>query len=355
MSRFTTGTGDAPDQEDFLTTQKEFRMGPTNLALVKLFKADQKLREAQARLDATTKNVRIQERRVRDLNDRIAALQKQLKEQQAHAGALDVDLKSRDAHIEKLRTQQQGAKNNKEYQAFLLEISSSKVDRNKVEEEAIKVMEANERMAAELKELQAQLAGEQAKAATMKSDITERTAVLQAEIDSIKPEREEAAKALPRQAREAFDRLADRFDGEAMSPLIKPDKRREEYSCSACMMDLVRDVYNKLHTRDELVFCPSCRRILYIPEDLPVEAAVHKVKERKERPQKAPPAGTNRQTSAVDVLRSITPDADEDETTGTSSAQAREAAASEQPESQPQPEQQPQQQPQPEESAPPQQ
>ena len=288
-------------------------MGPTNLALVKLFKADQKLREAQGRLDATTKNVRIQERRVRDLNDRIAALQAKLKEQQAHAGTLDVDLKSRDAHIEKLRTQQQTAKNNKEYQAFLMEISTGKVDRNKVEEEAIKVLEGIEKMQAELKDLQAQLQGEQGKAATMKSQITEQTASLQGEIDAIKPEREQAAQALPRQAREAFDRLADRFDGEAMSPLIKPDKRREEYSCSACMMDLVRDVYNKLHTRDELVFCPSCRRILYIPEDLPVDEAVHKPKIRKERPQKAPPAATNRQTSAVDVLRSITPEADDEE------------------------------------------
>jgi len=303
-------------------------MGPTNFALVKLFKADMKLREAQGRLDATTKNVRIQDRRVRDLNDRIAALQKQLKEQQSHAGTLDVDLKSRDAHIEKLRTQQQQAKNNKEYQAFLVEISTGKVDRNKVEEEAIKVLEGIEKLQAELKDLQAQQQAEAAKAAAMKEQITGQTAALQAEIDAIKPEREQASQAVPRQAREAFDRLADRFDGEAMSPLIKPDKRREEYSCSACMMDLVRDVYNKLHTRDELVFCPSCRRILYIPEDLPVEAAVHKVKERKERPQKAPPAGTNRQTSAVDVLRSVTPERDDDnEPTDVASAQAREAAA----------------------------
>src|SRR4051812_9336591 len=53
-------------------------MGPTNVALVKLFQADQKLREAQGRLDATTKNVRIQERRVRDLTDRITASQTDL-------------------------------------------------------------------------------------------------------------------------------------------------------------------------------------------------------------------------------------------------------------------------------------
>ena len=46
-------------------------------------------------------------------------------------------------------------------------------------------------MQAELKDLQAQLEGEQSKAATMKSQITEQTAALQAEIDAIKPEREQ--------------------------------------------------------------------------------------------------------------------------------------------------------------------
>jgi len=33
-------------------------MGPTNVALVKLYQSDQALREAQERLDAASKNVR---------------------------------------------------------------------------------------------------------------------------------------------------------------------------------------------------------------------------------------------------------------------------------------------------------
>src|SRR5438132_12734460 len=114
-------------------------MGPTNVALVKLFQVDQKLREAQGRLDATTKNVRIQERRVKDLTERITATTAKPKEQQAHGHNLDLDLKTRDAHIEKLRNQQQQAKNNKEYQAFLIENNTGKVDRNKVEEDAPRV------------------------------------------------------------------------------------------------------------------------------------------------------------------------------------------------------------------------
>jgi hypothetical protein len=79
---------------------------------------------------------------------------------------------------------------------------------------------------------------------------------------------------VPQKARDVFDKLSDRFDGEAMAPIAKPDRRREEYVCTACNMDLVVDVYNKLHSRDEIVFCPSCRRMLYIPDDLPPEVAI---------------------------------------------------------------------------------
>src|ERR1039458_662906 len=103
-------------------------MGPTNISLVKLFHADQALREAQERLEAATKNVRIQERKVNDLTEKLKLAQARNKELQAKSANLDLDLRSRDAHIEKLRTQQQVAKNNKEYQAFLIEINTHKLE-----------------------------------------------------------------------------------------------------------------------------------------------------------------------------------------------------------------------------------
>src|SRR6185437_2692441 len=121
-------------------------MGPTNVALVKLFRADQTLRQAQGRLDATTKNVRIQERRVKDLAQRIETAQTQLKEKQAHAANLDLELKSHDARIEKLRTQQQVVTTSKEYNVFSTEIKICKADRQKVEEQALALMMENEKL-----------------------------------------------------------------------------------------------------------------------------------------------------------------------------------------------------------------
>jgi predicted nucleic acid-binding Zn-ribbon protein len=259
-------------------------MGPTNVALVKLFQADQKLRGAQERLDAATKNVRVQERKVNDLAEKLKLAQNTLRENQSKSGQLELDLKSRDAHIEKLRTQQQNAKNNKEYQAFLVEINTEKVDKGKVEEELIKQMEAVEKGQSELKDLAALHESENAKLQTMRAEINDRIKQLQSEIDAIKPSVDAAAAAVPPKARDAYTKLSERLDGEAMAAIAKPSRRNEEYACTACNMDLVTDVYNKLHVRDDLVYCPSCRRILYIPDDLPPEVAV-KAKPKKKEPK----------------------------------------------------------------------
>lgn len=307
-------------------------MGPTNVALVKLYQADLALREAQGRLDSASKNVRIQERRVSDLNEKLRLGQQQLKEQQAKAGNVDLDIKTRDARIEKLRTQQANAKNNKEYQAFLVEINTEKVDKTKSEDELMKLMEANEKAQASNKDLVTQLEAEQAKLGTMRSEIGDTVARLKAEVEALRPARDAAAAEVAPRARQEFERLADRFEGEALSALSRPDPRREEYVCSACNMDLVVDVYNRLHTKDELVFCPSCRRMLYIPADLPPEIAVKQNKEKKEpkaaRTPREPKSAKStkgraakdpnltgavigRQSSAVDILRSLTPEPEE--------------------------------------------
>jgi predicted nucleic acid-binding Zn-ribbon protein len=244
---------------------------------------------------------------------RLDEASKKLKEAQARAGTAELDLKSRDAHIEKLRNQQQNARNNKEYQALLVEINTQKIDRNKAEDTTMKALEEVERTQGLIKELTAQHEGETAKLTQMRSQIGERVASLQAEIDALVPAREQAAAACSPKGVQAFERLADRMDGEAMAALSRPHPKREEYICTACNMDVVTDVYNRLHSRDDLVFCPSCGRILYIPEEMTPEIAVNQKKEVKERKPRASKAAAaiGRQTSATDVLNSMRPDEDD--------------------------------------------
>lgn len=251
-------------------------MGPSNVALLKLFRAEQSLREATSRLNAVTKDLRLQETRRNQTGTKLQAAQTRQKELQSKSANFDLDLKMREEHIEKLRGRQQLAANNKEYQALLVEINTAKVDRAKVEEQAIKLLEQLESTATEVKNLTTALESDEAKLAQMKAEVGDKAAAAQAEVDRIKPERDAAAAPIKPQILQEFNRLADRYEGEAMAAIDKPNPREEEYLCTGCMMSLVADVFNKLKTRDDVVACPSCRRMLFIAEGATFETTTAK-------------------------------------------------------------------------------
>lgn len=251
-------------------------MGPTNLALVKLFEADKDLRAIESELDDVTRSVRVLGRKVADLDERLRLAHTRQLELQGQFKALELELKTRDAHIEKLRAAQQAARNNREYQQLLVEISTQKVDRTKIEEQALRLLEQIERLGSEVAGLTNQLSGEKQKLAEAEAQIGDRVAELQSKIEKARPARDAATLGIPRDVLEQFNRLAERYNGEAMAAISKPHPRREEYTCSSCNMDIVADIYNRLHTRDIVVHCPSCRRILFIPDDLPPELAINK-------------------------------------------------------------------------------
>lgn len=248
-------------------------MQPTTLALLQLFRADQALREAVANLEAVTREVRTQESRIQQLQQRLSTAQSRLRELQARAANSELELKSREAHIEKLRARQQTASNNKEYQTLLMEINAAKVDKSKLEEATIRLLEQVDSAAAEVQTLTSTLQADQARLAELQARVGDKAAAAQAEVDRLRPQREAAAAALRPELLERFERLAERFDGEVMAAIEKPDPREDEYLCSGCNMALVPNVFNRLKNpgEDKVVACPSCQRILYIPDNFVVE------------------------------------------------------------------------------------
>lgn len=287
-------------------------MGPTNVALYKLYQADSRLREAEKRLEAVTKNVRLQNRKVDDLTSRQQTCSSDLVKHQAKNAELELEIKSRDEKIDRLRLQQSQAQTNREYQALLIEINTHKVDKSKLEEESLKLMETIEKLQKEVETLGNQLINEKNKLVEMQGSIDAQVREISAEVESLKPAREQAYSFVPEKARQIFDRLAERYDGEALEPIDKPHPKREEYIATICNIDLTVDIYNRLHSRDELVFCPSCGRILYIPEELIPEKAVNKPKEKKARKSKQDlSAPIPLQTLAGSVVRSVDQEPDD--------------------------------------------
>src|SRR5688500_16413446 len=258
-------------------------MGPTNKALLDLFRADTALREAQSSLDAATRGVRVQRKRAELAEKAHAETHSRLKHAKAQQMELDSDLRARDARIEHLRKQQMEASNHKQFQTFLVEINTQKTDRAKVEEQAVAKLAEVEQLQKRDAEQQELAAAEHLRADKLQKEIDATTTELRMEIRRLEPLRASSASAVPAAALTMFDKLADNYDGEAMAGVGHIEGRTESYYCTACNMELVVDVYNRLMTRDEVLTCPGCGRILYVPEELTPEKAV-----RQKKPVKAP-------------------------------------------------------------------
>ncbi len=264
-------------------------MGPNYVATVKYHMAAQAFLGAEDKLKTATREVRAQQTRVDQLEKQIADAHHRAVELAAKAANLDGDVKAREARIEELRTRQANITNAREYQAVLVDISTQKVDKGKVEDDTIKAMDAAEKANAEVEDLRKKLEIDKARLQELLGNVDARVTLLKAEIESARAPMEEAAKILPARYLEAYERAARPHDGDALAPLEKPNNRIEEYICSGCNTYLVTDIYNRIHNGDELVLCPNCGRILYIPDDLPPERAIGKQKpEPKPKAKKAP-------------------------------------------------------------------
>ncbi len=286
-------------------------MGPTNEALLRLFHADGELRLAKDELDRATRGVRVQKKRADLALQSLSDTHDKLQHLKAKGMELEGDLKYRDEGIEHLRLQQQEAKNHRQYQALLQQLNTQKAERERIEEEGVAQateIENLQKLEIEQRE-QAKVEAEKAKAA--EAEIGDRTAELQANIDELQPKRDEAASQLPGELAGSYDRLADNYEGEALAPIGHIDGKEERYYCTACNMELVVDVYNRLKTRDDIVTCPGCGRMLYIPQDLTPEMAVRQKKKtakratRKKTTKKAP-ARKDRKGVPADVKRVLT-------------------------------------------------
>ena len=64
-----------------------------------------------------------------------------------------------------------------------------------------------------------------------------------------------------------FNRLSQRYEGEVLAEVERTNPRRDEFLCAGCHMSLRVEVANMLKSRDEIVTCKSCGRVLFMHKD----------------------------------------------------------------------------------------
>ena len=237
-------------------------MGPVLDGLTQLQSVENRLRASKTKLSRCRRNVILQENRVRNLQNDLQAKHDEIMLMKVQSDRLQLELNSRDESIAKVRGALNTAKTNKEYAALLTQLNTSKADNSKLESQILELMKNIEADDAHCAEIKAQIDGEKNKLDDVRKETEVAAAKHEAEILEIQAEWDQAAKNIPAEALEVFDRVAETYDGQALANVEMHDSRTQGYSCSGCFMGLTTETANVLMTKDEIIRCPNCTRIL---------------------------------------------------------------------------------------------
>ncbi len=183
-----------------------------------------------------------------------AALAANLKERKR----LEDDIKVQEQKISKLRDQILSAKTNEQYRAFQHEIEYCQGEIRKFEDRILDLMGESEPLDAAVKQAEKDLAAEAKQVEAEKAAARERSGTTQKKLAESKAERAATAAQIRQDYVVHYERLHKRYpNGIAVAEAI-------DSSCSVCHMIIRPAVLQELRTaKDGLVFCESCKRILY--------------------------------------------------------------------------------------------
>ena len=239
-------------------------MGPVLNGLIKLQSVEHRLGAAKAKLARCRRNVVIQENQVRHLQSTLEAKKEELKISRVQSDRLELELKTKDEAVAKSRATLNVAKTNKEYAAILMQMNITKADNSKLESQILELMKDIEADGEEIKKIEQQIEEQKQNMEKVRKDSEVMATKYEAEINEIQIEWDQAAKGIPGEALDIFKRVAETYDGEALAVIDTSDDYSTAYSCGGCFMGITAENVNLLMSKDDILRCPNCTRILVI-------------------------------------------------------------------------------------------
>jgi hypothetical protein len=239
-------------------------MGPLLNGLIKLQSVENRLRAAKAKLARCRRSVIIQENQVRTLQNSLEAKQEEIQLTKVQCDRLELELKTKDEEVTKLRAALNNAKTNKEYAALLTQLNTTKADNSKIEGQILELMKGIEADEAECEDIRRQMDEQKEKLEQTRTEAEASANVFQGEIEEIQTEWNQVAKTIPDDALEIFKRVAETYDGQAVAVVEQREGKNGTYACGGCFMNIAAECVNVLMTKDEIIRCPNCTRILVL-------------------------------------------------------------------------------------------
>jgi predicted nucleic acid-binding Zn-ribbon protein len=191
---------------------------------------------------------------VESLKARVEATRKDLRARERDLDDIGVKRSKSESRLYEVKT-------NEEYSAVLREIEEIKRIKARIEEDILNLMEAQERLAAEVREAEGRLRAREDQARKDEAVVREKLAVVQKELEGVRGERATLARNLPIGLLSNYERVLKARGGLAIAAVSSP-----AFICGGCRVTIRPQAVQELRAATQLMVCESCGRYLYWQE-----------------------------------------------------------------------------------------
>lgn len=228
-------------------------------ALRELHRIHRQLSDLRERLARGPKLVKAREANVAQLEAAHQKVKDAAKAAKMSADRKQLDLRSGENKILDLQRKLNTCSSNKEYQALLDQIAAAEMANSVLSDEILEGLEEVDSLDGKIKEAQKLVEAGKQELTKIREQVSNQTVGIETDITRLEGELKEAEKILPSDFRAEYDRVVRSKGEDALAAV-------EGEHCGGCNQTITANMLNDLYL-SRAVFCRSCGRLLYLPED----------------------------------------------------------------------------------------
>ncbi len=168
-------------------------------------------------------------------------------------------LQAQQAKIDDLKVKLNQVRKNDEYKALQNQIAHDKTAMSKVEDEILQGYDQIETQAQALAKLEAEVKTFSHEVSALQADTQAHAVTQKSQLQELETAIAEAETSIPQDNRERYRRTVRQFGADALAAC-------ENRACLGCFTEVTIQMLNHLINADQLTFCKSCGRLLYLSE-----------------------------------------------------------------------------------------
>jgi predicted nucleic acid-binding Zn-ribbon protein len=168
-------------------------------------------------------------------------------------------LQAQQAKIDDLKIKLNQVKKNEEYKALQNQIAHDMAAMSKTEDEILQNYELIEAQGIALAKLETEVKSFAQEVLAIQTEIESQSSAHKSQLQELETAIVEAEGSIPEQERERYSRTVRQFGADALAAC-------ENGACLGCFTAVTTQMLNHLINGDQLTFCKSCGRLLYLEE-----------------------------------------------------------------------------------------